>query len=67
MNGAQIRRWADKVFAGEDNWFRLVELPTMEGTQSQGVDFLSDPTPSTPQLDWDGFMRGWIRVSAGAS
>lgn len=66
MDGANIRKWIDKVLSGERDWYKLLHLPLSRIQMKESQDFLSDNLESecNPDLDWEGFTRGWIHATA---
>jgi hypothetical protein len=70
MDGANIRKWIDKVLSGEHNWFSLLHLP-LSGplpSASGAHDFLSaDLGEGNADIDWESFTRGWVHAAASKS
>lgn len=65
MDGANIRKWIDKVLTGESNWFKLLRLPLSTPQNHGAHDFLSDQLEEPGvQVTWESFTRGWIHTAA---
>jgi hypothetical protein len=67
MDGANIRKWIDKVLSGEPNWFSLLRLPlSAQNSGKAARDFLSDDLEEDTgaQVTWESFTRGWIHTAA---
>jgi hypothetical protein len=66
MDGANIRKWIDKVLSGEPNWFNLIRLPLSTPHSNDAHDFLSGDLEESggAQVTWESFTRGWIHTAA---
>lgn len=66
MDGANIRKWIDKVLSGESDWFKLLRLPLSRTHVKESEDLLSEnlEVENDSHVDWEGFTRGWIHATA---
>ena len=67
MDGANIRKWIDKILSFENDWFKLLHIPQIKQTSSNNTHDLltnSNSNEEEVQLGWDSFIRGWIHATA---